>query len=520
MDDPWQGDACSLVDAFRAGERSPLEELEASLAAIDASDLNAFAYVDAERARAAARAADLSAPFGGVPVGIKELEAVEGWPATEASLLFRDRVATETSTVIDRLLRRGGAVPVGLTTASEFGGLNVSTTRLHGATHNPWRHGRTTGGSSAGSAAAVAGGLVPLATGGDGGGSIRIPASYTGLFGMKGTFGRIPRAPRAYSRPGTVVLGCLARSVRDAARYFDVCEGYDPRDPTSLPATSDWESNLGAHELRGLRVAVLPGLGGVIDVSDAVATRVREAADVLIRATGMVEVDVALHLPNLAAQWMMGNLSTLLAELGDLWPGCAGDLTDEVRAGLLTSQSLYNLKTASVAEARRVHAYEEMAAAFARVDVIMAAVNPDVAFAADAPTSNPRDGFVGLARGNAIADLALRGALASVRYVAAAFPNLPNTLLDVAARRLPDLVNMGALTMVSNLYGNPAVSIPSGDVDGLPVGLQVLARHHEDALLFDIALAAERVAPWPLVAPVVTAGAGRVLAGPAAGRQQ
>ena len=136
-DTPWPGDACSLVEAFRAGERSPLEELEATQAAIAASDLNAFSFLDPERALEAARGADLTAPFGGVPVGVKELEPVAGWPATEASLVFRDRIATATSPVVQRLLGAGGAVPVGLTTASEFGGLNVGVTKLNGVTHNP-----------------------------------------------------------------------------------------------------------------------------------------------------------------------------------------------------------------------------------------------------------------------------------------------------------------------------------------------------------------------------------------------
>ena len=228
-DAPWQGDASSLVDAFRAGERSPLEELEATLAAIEASDLNCFSFLDPERARKAAAEADLTKPFGGVPTAIKELEAVAGWPDTGASLVFRDRIATRNGHVMDRLFDDGGAVPVGMTTASEFGGLNVSVTKLNGVTHNPWQHGRTVGGSSSGAAAAV------IATGGDGGGSIRIPAAYTGLLGMKGTFGRITRAPGAYSRPNTVVLGNLSRSVRDAARYFDVCAGVDPHDPSTLP---------------------------------------------------------------------------------------------------------------------------------------------------------------------------------------------------------------------------------------------------------------------------------------------
>jgi aspartyl-tRNA(Asn)/glutamyl-tRNA(Gln) amidotransferase subunit A len=500
-DAPWSGDACSLVDAFRRGERSPLEELDATLAAVERSNLNAFSFVDPERARAAATRADVSLPFGGVPTGIKELEPVAGWPATDASLVFADRVAPVTSTHVEWLLQRGGAVPVGLTTASEFGGLNVSVSKLNGVTHNPWQHGRSTGGSSAGSSAAVAGGLVTLATGGDGGGSIRIPAGYTGLLGMKGTFGRIPRAPYAFSRPGTVVLGCLARSVRDAARYYDVCAGYHPADPTSLPSPGGWEANLGTHALAGRRVAVLPTLGGVSKVAPAVEQRVRDMARTLIAATGMVEVDADLALPNLAAQWMMGNLSTLLAELGDRWPGCAEQLTEEVATGLYTSQALYNLRTAAVAEELRLQAYAALAALFDDVDFVIAATNPDVAFAADAPTSNPSGGFLEAARGNRAARLASRGTLATIRFVAAALPNLPSAILAASARRLPDLVSMGALTMMSNLYGNPAVSVPAGSVDGLPVGMQVLARHHADALLFDVALAAERTAPWPLVAP-------------------
>ncbi len=504
-DTPWTADACSLVDAFRRGERSPVEELEATLAAISSSELNAFSYLDPERALDTTRRADVSLPFGGVPAGIKELEPVLGWPLTEASLVFRDRVATTTSTIVRRLLGAGGAVPVGLTTASEFGGLNVSVTKLNGVTRNPWRLDRTTGGSSAGSSAAVAGGLVTIATGGDGGGSIRIPAGYTGLLGMKGTFGRIPRTPYAYSRPVTVVLGCMARSVRDAARFYDVCAGYDPADPSSLPSAGNWEAQLGSHDLAGRKVAVLPSLGGVTKIAPAMEARVREAARELIAATGMVEVDVHLELPNLAAQWMMGNLSTLLADLGNKWPACANDLTEEVALGLVMSQALYNLRTAAVAEELRLQASGAMADAFAGVDFIIAASNPDVAFAADAPTSSPTESPLDIARGNRALQVAVRGLFGSVRFAAAAFPNLPTALLELVSRLLPDVVSMGALTMISNLYGNPAVSIPAGFVDGLPVGLQVLARHHADALLFDVALAAERNTPWPLV--VTTPGA-------------
>jgi Asp-tRNA(Asn)/Glu-tRNA(Gln) amidotransferase A subunit family amidase len=496
---PWLGDASSLVDEFRAKRRSPVEELEASLNAIATSDLNAFSFLDVERAMDWAHNADIDAPFGGVPVGVKELEPVIGWPATEASLVFRDRIATTTSPVIQRLLAAGGVVPVGLTTASEFGGLNIGVTKLNGVTHNPWQHGRTPGGSSAGSAAAVAGGLVTLATGGDGGGSIRIPAGYTGLLGMKGTYGRIPRGPDAWFRPGTVVLGCLARSVRDAARYYDVCGGYDPIDPSSLPKHTRWEADLGTNELPGRRVAVIPGLNGVT-VEPAVEAQVRASASALIAANGMVEVDLDIQLPNLAAQWMIGNLATLLAEMGDRWPACAPDLTDEIAIGAYLSQSLYNLRSAAVAEELRVRAYRAMAAAFDEVDFIIAATNPGPAFAADTALSGSAS-FVEAAKSSSVGRLGLRGVLGGVRAVAAVFPNVPSYLLDQIATRFPELAETGGLTMISNLYGNPAVSIPVGHVDGLPVGMQVLARHHADALLFDVALSVERDAPWPLVAP-------------------
>jgi Asp-tRNA(Asn)/Glu-tRNA(Gln) amidotransferase A subunit family amidase len=497
---PWQQDASSLVDAFRAGERSPVEELEATLAAVEASDLNCFTYLDVEQARAKAATADVGLPFGGVPTAVKELEPVAGWPFTEASLVFKGRRADRTSHHIERLFQQGGVVPVGQTTASEFGGLNVSVSRINGVTHNPWRHGRTVGGSSSGSAAAVAGGLVSLATGGDGGGSIRIPAGYTGLLGMKGTFGRIPRSPHAFMRPHTVVTGNLSRSVRDAARYYDVCAGVHPYDPTSLPNPGRWEAGLGTNDLRGRKVAIVPNLGGVT-LEPGVEDRIRAEAKALIADAGLVEVDLRVEPPNLAAQWMMGNLATLLADLGNEWPRCARDLTEEVAVGLRLSQSLYNLNTAAAAEAMRIEANEVMARAFEQVDFIIAATNPGPAFPADAVTSSSTSSFLDWAKSSDVARYAFQGVLFGVRLATAVFPKIPSALLGQASTRFPDLVNMGALTIISNIYGNPAVSIPAGAVDGLPVGMQVLARHHQDALLFDVALTVERERPWPMVAP-------------------
>jgi Asp-tRNA(Asn)/Glu-tRNA(Gln) amidotransferase A subunit family amidase len=502
-DAPWTGDACSLVDAFRAGERSPVEELEATLAAIEATDLNCFAHVDPERARAAAATADLSLPFGGVPTGIKELEPVEGWPHTEASLVFKDRVATHTSHHVEALLERGGAVPVGSTTSSEFGGLNVSITKINGIAHNPWQHGRTAGGSSGGSSSAVAGGLVSLATGGDGGGSIRIPAGYNGLLGMKGTFGRIPRSPYAPTRPNTVVLGNVSRSVRDAARYYDVCAGVHPGDPSSIPSPGGWEQGLGTQDLRGLKVAVVPNLGGV-DLEDGVEDLIRAEAKNLIADAGLVEVDLKVEPPNLAAQWMMGNLASLLVDIGDNWPGCAGDLTGEIAFGLRLSETFYNLHTAAAAEELRIQADEVMAAAFEQVDLLIAATNPGPAFAASSTTSSETPAPIDIGDPSALTRAGFQSALFGLRLATAVAPSLPSRILAVAAAKFPDLVNMGALTIISNIYGNPAVSIPAGTIDGLPIGMQVLARHHAEPLLFDVALTVERERPWPLVAPSVT----------------
>ncbi len=499
-DQPWQGDACSLVDEFRTGARSPIEELEATLGAIASSRLNSFSFIDEERARHRAASADVSLPFGGVPTGVKELSPVDGWPDTEASLVFRDRTADFTSHHLQRLFTRGGVVPVGQTTASEFGGLNVSVTKLNGVTHNPWRHGRTAGGSSGGSCAAVAGGLVSLATGGDGGGSIRIPAAYTGLLGMKGTFGRFTRAPGAYMRPNTVVSGNVARSVRDAARYFDVCAGLDHWDPSTLPDSGGWEAGLGTHDLRGLKVAVVPALAGAT-LEPGMDERIRTAADQLISDHRMVRVELDVTPPNLAAQWMLGNLATLLAELGDRWPGCAADMTDEMAIGLFLSQSLYNLHMAAVGEQLRVQANEAMGAAFDQVDLIICATNPGPAFPAEAAMSSDEASFVDWATSSDLARWVFRGALFGVRIGSALAPKMPPSLVAAVTQRFPALVSMGALTIISNVYGNPAVSIPIEPVDGLPFGMQVLAARHRDALLLDVALSVERERPWPLVAP-------------------
>jgi aspartyl-tRNA(Asn)/glutamyl-tRNA(Gln) amidotransferase subunit A len=461
---PWQGDACSLVDEFRSGRRSPLEELRATYAAIADSSLNAFCYLPAEQAERAAATADVGKPFGGVPIGVKELDQVAGWPDTHASVPLRDDIAQYTGVMVQRIRDDGGAVLAGQTTASEFGGVNVTRTLLHGSTHNPWQQGRTPGGSSGGTAAAVAGGLVTIATGGDGGGSIRIPAGFTGLVGLKATIGRIPRGPRADYGNLTVTIGCLSRSVRDTARWFDVCNGHDARDPLSLPRVQGWEVGLGSHldALRGARVAVVPDWGSAV-VSPVMWELLDEAAHSLIADVGMSRVDeIDTKLPSMGAAWSISGMIAIEAQLGDRYPACADQLTPEMRYGLESTKGLYNAEARAKIERRRIELNEAMAALFDPVngvDFVITASNPDIAFDADGPLPAAFGGVEGGAKNN------------------------------------------GRLTFPANLHGNPAISIPAGTLDGLPIGLQVVGRHHSEELLLDLAFSVERARPWPLVAP-------------------
>ncbi len=463
--EPWLGDACSLVDAFRAGTISPTEALEGSLAAVGASSLNAVCFVDEERARDAAAAADVSLPFGGVPIGMKELDPVEGWPQTEASLVFKDRVADYDATMTARL-RGSGAVLVGQTTASEFGGINCTYTRLHGATSNPYDLARTPGGSSGGSAASVAGGLLPICTGGDGGGSIRIPAGFTGLFGLKSTFGRIPKGPKTEIEPLTAVLGCVARSVRDTARWFDVCNGYDEYDPFSLPRVGGWEAGLGQQDLRGRRVAVSIDLGAAI-VASAVREKVEEAAGLLIEDAGLARVDVPIALPRGGLEWALAGTASLLVGLGDLYPACESELTPEIMLAANIATNHYSVDTAKNIEAFRRQTIVHMAQVFEQVDFVVCATNPDVAFGAQGPMPTTVDGV------DLIAEHGFEVAVG----------------------------NNGALTIPANTTGHPAVAVPVGQVDGLPVSMQIIGRRHAEPLLLDLARIVELERPWPLVAP-------------------
>jgi aspartyl-tRNA(Asn)/glutamyl-tRNA(Gln) amidotransferase subunit A len=326
--------------------------------------------------------------------------------------------------------------------------------------------GKTPGGSSGGSAAAVAGGLLPIASGGDGGGSIRIPAGFTGLLGLKGTFGRIPRGPHAMHPPLTVNLGCMARSVRDTARWFDVCNGFSPYDTLSLPRVQNWEPQLGTMDLRNKRVAIVYDLGSAIVGPKQIAV-LEDLAKFLVREAQLQQVDVHIAFPQGGLEWAMSNLIGLAGELGDRYPACEGDLTGEIQLGMRLAQAL-SITSAGATELFRADMNFQMAEIFNQTDFIISATNPDVAFAAEGPMATTVEGV--------------------------------DLMKEYGFNRA--IGNNGALTIPANLTGVPAISIPAGQVDGLPVGLQIMGRHHEEQLLLDLALLVERARPWSLTAPL------------------
>jgi len=461
---PWLKDASSLADAIRSGDVRAADALEASLAAIAQSKLNTTNYLDADGARKAAeeidrrvRAGEAPGPLAGVPLLVKDVEDVAGMPTSHGSIVFKDAIAAEDCTNVARI-RAAGAVIAGKSTTSEFGFVSYVNTKLGGVTRNPWDLEKTPAGSSGGSAAAVAGGLVPIATGGDGGGSIRLPAAYCGLIGMKGTFGRIPRGPRARNAAMTVLKGCLARSVRDTARWYDVTSGYDPRDAYSLARIDGWEANLGTRALRGLRVVVAIDLGNAI-VHPEVERVAREAADVLVDAAGLSRVEVDVRMPENGNAWAMAGVTSLVDDLKGYWPDCKDDLTREI-AWAMEQAPLYRAWHGAKVDRFRAEMNEAMAGLFEQVDLVLCATSPMEPFAAEGP--------------------------------------MPRVVGEVKVSPY----NAGSLTIPGNISGYPAISMPAGlTSNGLPVGLQAYARRHEDALLLDLALAFERVRPWPLVAP-------------------
>lgn len=467
-------EAWQLADAVRAGEVRARDLLAGYLARIEALDpaLNSVCFLDQAGAWAAADAVDATVasggdpgPLAGLPIGVKELAHVRGWPATHASVVYADEISEYDDTEVTRL-RAAGAVLTGLTTASEHGTVSFTNTPLHGITRNPWDSSRTPGGSSGGSAAAVAAGLFPACTGGDGGGSIRIPSAYCGLFGMKVTFGLIGRGPDPFNSSLTPVRGPMVRTPRDAARYLDVVTGPTLTDPTSLPKPAPFEPALvsgdAQNALRGLRVAFVSSLAGT--AAEPAVTRAAEAAaNALVEHAGMTRVEIAVDFPKPGMSW------GLLSSLDDMaWHRDAKrDRLDELTpVHRLQFDSIEHMRPDVLLKAirRRHELLVASAAVFEQVDLLLTPTTPTPAFEAEGRLTGELNGET-------------------------------VTLFGLSA----------AFTAPFNVTGQPACSIPAGFVDGLPVGLQVVApRHHDLACLAAGAVLAE-ARPWPHMAPVGSA---------------
>src|SRR5947207_4386627 len=291
--DPNWLSATEQAALIRSRKLSPLELVDTLLARIDKLNprINAFVLINADQARREARAAERAVgkrgaklgPLHGVPFGVKDLVVTKGVRTTFGTPLYRDNVPVEDAPMVARL-QAAGAIMIGKTNTPTFGWLGATHNLLFGPTRNPWHLDRTPGGSSGGASAAVAAGLGPLAVGTDGGGSIRIPASFAGVVGYKPSYGRIPIYP-AIAAWSLSHIGPLTRTVADAALVLQVTAGPDERDPCSLPAADVAYAKRLGRGVKGLRVAYADDLGGGEPV-DAEVRRVAARAARAFRDLG------------------------------------------------------------------------------------------------------------------------------------------------------------------------------------------------------------------------------------------
>jgi amidase len=279
---------------IREKELSPVELVTAYLERIDRVNpqINAYVHVAADSALAEAKEAENTAgpdspPFHGVPIPIKDLDEVAGMPTTYGSRAFADNVSEQDAAIVTRL-RGAGFVILGKTNASELGTLPLGESDLHEPCRNPWDTTRTSGGSSAGAAAAVASGMAPVAQGNDSGGSVRIPAGCCGLVGIKPSRGRVSWGPRLGDLVGGFgTHGVIARTVGDAAAVLDVMSGREVGDPyTAVPPERPFADEVGQDPGR-LRIAVSPGGGAIVDAACEAA--VRDVAEVLATSGHQME---------------------------------------------------------------------------------------------------------------------------------------------------------------------------------------------------------------------------------------
>ena len=449
--------ATDLVTGIQARKVSPVEVVEGILDRIERLNprLNAYCTVTADAARREARAAEAAVmrndplgPLHGVPVSVKDLVITRGVRTTFGSRIYERNVPEEDAPLVERL-KAAGAIVMGKTTTPEFGWKGATDSPLFGISRNPWNPDCTPGGSSGGAGAAVAAGLAPLAVGTDGGGSIRIPGSFCGVFGLKPTYGLIPVYPAAAT--GTLShAGPMTRTVRDAALMLQVMAGPDDRDPLSFPSTGqDLTAGLG-NGVRGLRVAWSPTLGYA--VVDPQVRSLTEAAAKRFEAMGcsLDEVDRVFDDPDpVWSPLFYGGIAARLHDLLGEWrdrmdPGLVQVVEEGSRMGAL------QLGKASLARAAFT---EQVRKFFTRYDLLLTPTLAVPPFAAgmEWPPAH-RDG-------------------SRLAWVAFTYP--------------------------FNLTGQPAATIPCGFTqDGLPIGLQIVGKRLADAIVLRAASAFEAAAPW------------------------
>jgi len=450
--------AAELSGGFRRHELSPVDAIESCLVRIGALDakINAFCFIDADYAREAAQESERRwmenaplSPLDGVPIAVKDLLLTRGWPTRRGSLTVDAKGPwTHDAPAVARL-REAGAILIGKTTTPEFGWKGTTDSRLTGITRNPWNPERTPGGSSGGSGAALAARFAPLALGTDGGGSIRIPACFCGVFGLKPSFGRVPAWP--LSPFGTLAhVGPMSRTVRDSALLLNVIAGADARDWHAMPPdTRDHASGLDCG-IRGKRIAFSPRLGHVRRISPEIETAVKSAARLLAQLGAIVEEtdppggDMALVFRTL---WWAGAaflLRDMPAEKREqLDPG----LRDVADSGAAIPLAEY----LSAAAARGAYG-STLRQFMEKYDFIL---TPSVATAAFetgrlAPIDEDGNAWIG--------------------WTAFSFP--------------------------FNLTQQPAASVPCGFAsDGLPIGLQIVGRMFDDAGVLAVSAAYEAANP-------------------------
>ncbi len=467
----------SVVDAarmVRSGELSATELVRGSLAAVERHNaaLNAFVYVDRDRALAEAAVVDSAVrehrhedlgPLAGVPFGVKDLDDCAGMPTTRGSRWFANGSAKTHDAIHVQRLRRAGAIPIGKTATPEFGAWAYTASPLLGVTRNPWDLERTPGGSSGGSSAAVSSAMVPFATASDGGGSIRTPASFTGLVGLKNTYGRIPTFGDTHVAQNSVV-GSLTTTVADTALLLDVMTGPDSRDRTCLPApTTRYLEVLERTELSKLRVAWSADFGFAV-VDPEVAQLCESAAKAFVDSLGATLVDRPIVLDDYVRTYAaVEGVDKFVGVPHELWEERLDELDPRSASGwaYLSAKTLPWL--ASIEFNRRA-LVNEVAAIFNDVDLILTPMSSTPPFAAQGP--------------------------------------MPTVINGVEVHAGMSVV----LAMLANLVNLPALSVPAGlTAARVPVGLQVIGPRFREDLLLASGHRFEVARPWPRHCPAATA---------------